>query len=234
MIAGYPSDSIHFSVHGNRLPNFLSLGTGHPPSWSKNGLDHEKLGPCSLEGDHVILEPLRTHHLTPLLEASRSTDWTWNMTPLRSREDIDQRVKNGLEMETRDEGYVFVVSLKETKRVIGSTSYFGVVSRHKKVEIGYTWYTKDQWGTFVNPECKYLLLKHAFEDWHAVRVQLRTDINNLHSQRAILKLGAQYEGTFRNDGIRPDGTIRDSKIYSIIPADWPGVKSSLTKRISKS
>ena len=134
-------------------------------------------------------------------------------------------------MEAKDEGYVFAVSLKETKKVIGSTSYFGVVSKHKKAEIGYTWYTKDQWGTFVNPECKYLLLKHAFEDWHAVRIQLRTDINNLHSQHAIQKLGAQYEGTLRNDGIRPDGTIRNSKLYSITPDDWPSIKSNLLKRI---
>lgn len=192
------------------------------------------LGPCSLEGDHVLLEPLRMHHSNALLEAAKDTDWTWTLAPLGSRQDIDQRIQNTLDLEKKDEGYAFAVILKQTKRTIGSTSYFGVVSKHKKAEIGYTWYTKDRWGTFVNPECKFLLLRHAFEDWHAVRIQLRTDINNLHSQRAIQKLGAQYEGTQRNDGIRPDGTIRNSKLYSIIPAEWPGIKSNLLKRISDS
>jgi N-acetyltransferase len=197
-------------------------------------LDDGKLGPCSLEGDHVLLEPLRMHHSTLLFEAAKDTDWTWSLVPLRSREDVDKRIQNTLDLEKRDEGYAFAVSLKETKRVIGSTSYFLVVSKHKRAEIGFTWYTKDIWGTFVNPECKFLLLKHAFEDWHAVRIQLGTDINNLHSQRAILKLGAQYEGTLRNHGIRPDGSLRDSKLYSITTADWPNVKSKLLMRISKS
>lgn len=191
------------------------------------------LGPCSLEGVHVLLEPLRMHHASALLDAAKDSDWTWTLVPLRSRQDLDQRIQDTLDLEKKDEGYAFAVILKQTKRVIGSTSYFGVVSKHKKAEIGYTWYTKDQWGTFVNPECKFLLLRHAFEDWHAVRIQLRTDINNVHSQRAIQKLGAEYEGTLRNDGIRPDGTIRNSKIYSIIPIEWPSVKSGLLIRIAK-
>ena len=173
------------------------------------------------------------HHASALLDAAKDSDWTWTLVPLRSRQDLDQRIQDTLDLEKKDEGYAFAVILKQTKRVIGSTSYFGVVSKHKKAEIGYTWYTKDQWGTFVNPECKFLLLRHAFEDWHAVRIQLRTDINNVHSQRAIQKLGAEYEGTLRNDGIRPDGTIRNSKIYSIIPIEWPSVKSGLLIRIAK-
>jgi N-acetyltransferase len=174
------------------------------------------------------------HHSIVLFEAAKDTDWTWSLVPLRSREDVDQRIQNTLDLEKRDEGYAFAVSLKKTKRVIGSTSYFLIVSKHKRAEIGFTWYTRDVWGTVVNPECKYLLLKHAFEDWHAVRIQLGTDINNLHSQRAIQKLGAQYEGTLRNHGIRPDGSLRDSKLYSIISSEWPDVKSRLLMRISKS
>ena len=83
----------------------------------------------------------------------------------------------------------------------------------------------------VNPECKYLLLKHAFQDWGAVRIQLGTDANNLHSQGAILKLGAKFEGILRNHGIRPDGSVRDAHLYSIIVSEWPEVKANLLARI---
>ena len=86
-------------------------------------------------------------------------------------------------------------------------------------------------GNRGNPECKFLLLKHAFEDWRAVRVELGTDSNNAHSQRAILKLGAKFEGKLRNYGIRPDGTVRDSMLYSIIDKEWPKVKSKLLWRL---
>jgi RimJ/RimL family protein N-acetyltransferase len=84
----------------------------------------------------------------------------------------------------------------------------------------------------VNPECKFLLLRHAFEDWNAVRVQLKTDNNNLHSQKAILKLGAKYEGRLRNHRVRQDGSSGDTMMYSITDGEWRGsIKESLQKRI---
>lgn len=83
----------------------------------------------------------------------------------------------------------------------------------------------------MSPECKLLLLRHAFDDWGAVRVQLKTDANNVHSQRAILKLGARFEGTLRSHGIRPDGSVRDAFMYSIIASEWPTVRSRLEARI---
>ena len=84
----------------------------------------------------------------------------------------------------------------------------------------------------MNPECKFLLLKHAFEDWGAVRMQLGTHANNVHSQRAIVKLGAKFEGRLRNHGIMPDGQPRDAMLYSIISQEWPEVKSRLVSRIN--
>jgi RimJ/RimL family protein N-acetyltransferase len=158
-------------------------------------------------------------------------DWGWMMGALRSREDVDRRIADGLKAEEKNEEYAFAVVLKRGGRVVGSTSYLGIVLKHKSVEIGATWYSADVQGTAVNPECKLLLLKHAFEDWGAVRVQLKTDINNTHSQRAILKLGAKFEGRLRNHGIRPDGTIRDAMLYSMIPSEWPTVKKGLEARI---
>ena len=189
------------------------------------------LGPCTLAGTTVRLEPLRREHTDALFEAAKQLDWKWFLTPLKTRKDVENRISESLKAEEANEAYVFAVRSLHERTIIGSTSYFGIVPKHKRVEIGSTWYVPDAWGTAVNPECKYLLLKHAFEDWHAIRVQLTTDINNAHSQRAIAKLGAQYEGTLRNYGIRPDGSFRDSKVYSIVAEEWPNVKERLLERI---
>jgi N-acetyltransferase len=190
-----------------------------------------ELGPCILEGSHVRLEPLRRKHAREISEAAKHTDWTWFLGPLRSKDAVDRRIADGIEAEKRGEAYAFAVRLVGDGRVVGSTSYLAVVSKHKRAEIGSTWYSRDCWGTAVNPECKYLLLKHAFEDWGAVRIQLVTDVNNIHSQRAIAKLGATLEGTMRGHGIRPDGSVRDARLYSIIPGEWPRVRSKLLARI---
>ena len=108
----------------------------------------------------------------------------------------------------------------------------GYPSATEATEIGWTWYSPSVWGTVLNPECKLLLLAHAFEDWGAVRVQLKTDNNNLRSQRAILKLGAKYEGRLRHHRFRADGTLRDTMMYSILREEWAGVKVSLLARIA--
>ena len=189
------------------------------------------LGPCTLEGSHVRLEPLRAEHFVALFEAAQTLDWRWFLNPLKTKADVENRIAEGMKAERANEGYAFAVRLLSSNAVVGSTSYLGVVVKHKRVEIGSTWYMPSVWGTAVNPECKYLLLDHAFEDWGAIRVQLTTDVNNVRSQRAIAKLGARYEGTLRNYGIRPDGTFRDSKVYSITASDWPGVKKALLERI---
>ena len=141
------------------------------------------------------------------------------------------RITEGLEKERRNEEYAFAVVLRRNGKVIGITAYLWIVAKHKRAEVGTTWYSPEFQGTAVNPECKYLLLKHAFEDWGAVRVQLSTDVNNLHSQRAILKLGARFEGKLRNHGIRPDGSVRDAMLYSIVVGEWPEVRSGLLARI---
>lgn len=144
---------------------------------------------------------------------------------------MDKRIANGIQAEKRGEAYAFAVRLTKEDRIVGSTAYLTVVPAHKRAEIGSTWYSPEMWGTAVNPECKHLLLKHAFEDWGAVRIQFGTDVKNTHSRRAILKLGAKFEGTLRNHGIRPNGSVRDAVLYSIIANEWPKVKSKLLSRI---
>ncbi|TLY13921.1 MAG: GNAT family N-acetyltransferase [Thaumarchaeota archaeon] len=190
-----------------------------------------KIGPCILSGQFVRLEPLRKRHVAELYKSARRLDWSLLLGQLRSKEDVERRIENGLEAEKSDSEYAFAVTLIQQDKVVGSTAYLSVNSKHKRVEIGSTWYTPDQWGTAVNPECKFLLLRHAFEDWGAVRVQFGTDIRNMHSRRAILKLGAKFEGILRNHGILPDGRVRDAVLYSIIPSEWSEAKAKLLARI---
>jgi len=194
----------------------------------------KRLGPCVLEGTMVRLEPLREGHASALMAAAGKLDWGWFLRPLHTKADIDKRISDGLVAEGKDEAYAFAVMTKKDGRVVGSTSYLQVVAEHKRAEIGSTWYTTDTQGTKVNAECKYLLLKHAFEDWGVERVQFTTDANNLRSQRAILKLDAKFEGKSRSDKRRSDGSMRDSMVYSIITNEWPAVREGLLVRINGS
>lgn len=191
-----------------------------------------RLGPCTLEGTFVRLEPLRQLHTKALTVSADRLDWGWSLHPLHSKKDVERRVAYAIEKEKTGEEYIFAVILKRENRAIGSTSYFGIAPAHKRAEIGYTWYEQDQWGTEVNPECKLLLLTHAFDHWRANRIQLSTDIKNVHSQKAILKIGATFEGRLRNHAIRPDGTVRDTLVYSIVRSEWLSIKSRLEARVS--
>jgi RimJ/RimL family protein N-acetyltransferase len=116
--------------------------------------------------------------------------------------------------------------------VAGTTSYCNVVPQDAHLEIGFTQYTPASWGSLVNPECKLLLLSHAFDVLGAGRVQFKCDVRNVRSQQAIARLGATYEGTLRRYQRRADGTVRDSLLFSIIAEDWPAVRDRLHYRLN--
>jgi RimJ/RimL family protein N-acetyltransferase len=190
------------------------------------------LGPCVLEGNHVRLEPLNPSHASGLLAAAQESDWTWLTMDPREKDAMDEWIRIALKAEERGLEHPFTVFGREDHRVLGSTRYLDIRPLNRGVEIGMTWYISRVWGTAVNPECKFLLMEHAFEDWNAVRVQLKTDNNNIHSQNAILKLGAKFEGRLRNHRVRRDGSSGDSMMYSITDGEWrDSIRSSLRKRI---
>ncbi|HEV3462259.1 MAG TPA: GNAT family protein [Candidatus Dormibacteraeota bacterium] len=190
------------------------------------------LGPITLTGVHIRLEPMRPSHARALLTAGRDEAiWSWMPARPVNLEQMERVLEKAMEAESQGREYPFVVVRREDNRVIGSTRYLDVQEADRNVEIGWTWYTPDVWGGVVNPEAKYLLMRHAFDDWRAVRVALKTDIKNLHSQAAIKKLGARYEGTLRNQRIRLDGSYRDTVIFSVIESEWPQVKSRLEERL---
>jgi len=190
------------------------------------------LGPVTLTGAHVRLEPMRPVHAQALLEAGRSPEiWAWMPARPLTPPAMETWIAKAAQAEAQGREYPFVVVRLADQRIIGSTRYLDVHEDDRTVEIGWTWYSPDAWGGVVNPEAKSLLMRHAFEDWHAIRVALKTDVKNLHSQAAIKKLGARYEGTLRNQRIRPDGSYRDSVVFSIIESEWPAVKAKLEQRV---
>jgi RimJ/RimL family protein N-acetyltransferase len=192
------------------------------------------LGPITLTGKHIRLEPMRPEHATALLEAGRAAEiWEWMPSRPVNPETVAGWLKKAMQAESTGREYPFIVSLVSSRRLVGSTRYLDVQEDDRNVEIGWTWYAPDTWGGIVNPEAKYLLMRHAFDDWGAIRVALKTDIRNVHSQAAIKKLGAKYEGLLRNQRIRPDGSYRDTVVFSITEREWPAVKSRLEQRIDQ-
>jgi RimJ/RimL family protein N-acetyltransferase len=181
--------------------------------------------PVVLAGQGVRLEPLTPAHAPDLLEAAQDDD-VWRWLPARRPStvaDVEQLVSG----HPGDLAFAVVVD----GRAQGSTSYLDVDPSVGGVEIGWTWYARPLWATTVNPACKLLLLEHAFEALDAQRVTLKTDGLNTRSQAAIRKLGAQYDGTLRHNRLRPDGSVRDTAFFSILRAEWPGVRAGLQARV---
>jgi RimJ/RimL family protein N-acetyltransferase len=192
------------------------------------------LGPITLMGKHIRLEPMRAAHASALLDAGGAAEiWEWMPGRPLDAATMEGWLDKAIKAESLGREYPFAVMLVPSGRLVGSTRYLDVQEDDRTVEIGWTWYAPDTWGGVVNPEAKYLLLRHAFEDWGAIRVALKTDIRNLHSQAAIKKLGAKYEGLLRNQRIRPDGSYRDTVVFSITNREWPAVKSRLEQRIER-
>jgi RimJ/RimL family protein N-acetyltransferase len=138
-------------------------------------------------------------------------------------------VAAALERQASGAEYPFVVCVAD--RVVGSTRYLEVDEANRTAEVGWTWYSSEVWATHVNPAAKLLLLQHAFEDWAAIRIQFKLDSRNERSEAAVRKLGAVYEGCLRSHRVRPDGTIRDSLVFSIISSEWPKVRAGLEDRL---
>jgi N-acetyltransferase len=130
-----------------------------------------------------------------------------------------------LERQAEGTDLCFTVVHRESGKSIGCTRYLNIDVADRGVEIGGTFYGLAYQRTGVNTECKYLLLRHAFEVWQCIRVQLKTDLINVRSQLAIERLGAVKEGVLRNHMVLPTGRIRHSVVYSIIDSEWPDVKA---------
>lgn len=192
-----------------------------------------KVEPVTLTGQIVRLEPLQMKHAADLYEVGQDpTIWTYiPVQPIRSLADMEQIIAEAQQRQAADLGLPFAIIDLARGRAIGSTRYHSWTLRDHGVEIGWTWLAPEVQRTGINTECKYLLLRHAFETLGAIRVQLKTHHLNIKSQRAIERLGAVKEGVLRNHIIMPDGSYRHSVFYSIIDSEWPQVKANLEAKM---
>lgn len=188
-----------------------------------------KVEPVTLTGRIVRLEPLSEAHISSLAKVGLEEDiWRYmRYGKVETVEQLSNWVRELLDLQTLGTDLPFAVISLISGYAIGCTRYMQIDPPNRSLEIGGTWYGLDYQRTQVNSECKYLLLKHAFEKLECIRVWFKTDQRNLHSQRALERLGAVKEGVLRNHMILPDGYIRDSVVYSILPKEWLDVKTRL-------
>ena len=189
--------------------------------------------PVTLTGKHVRLEPMTEEHVPALAEIGVGQPF-WDFMlygNIDSADDMRKWVTDILARAEKGTDLPFVAVHLDSGRVAGATRYLNIMPHDRGLEIGGTWYGPEFQRTVVNTECKHLLLKHAFETLGCIRVQLKTDLRNERSQKAIERIGAVKEGVLRNHMILPDGRYRHSVFYSILDSEWPAVKKRLDEML---
>ncbi|MGR3807347.1 GNAT family N-acetyltransferase [Pasteurella testudinis] len=189
---------------------------------------------CSkMEGNSIDLIPLDIKYLDELIEAVEDGE-IYNLWYARvpSPQMMKLEIIRRLELLEKGEMMPFVV-IDKLGNILGMTAYQTLDRDNRRVEIGYTWYRKSVQGSHVNIEAKYLLLSYAFEKMNVIAVGFRTNYFNFRSRKAIEKIGAKFEGVWRNHMILNDGTIRDTCYYSIIISEWNTVKKHLNYLMNK-
>ncbi len=192
-------------------------------------------GPVTLEGSVVRLEPIRPEHAELFWEIAKDNledIFRWIPYAVRTRDDFSKLVDKALEEQRRGESVVFATVESASRRAVGSTRFMNIDRVNRRVEIGSTWIAPAWQRTAVNSEAKYLMLRHAFEVWGCMRVELKTDALNQKSRNAILRIGAKEEGTLRRHLLTWTGRVRDTVYFSILDSEWPEVKDKLEKRLN--
>lgn len=193
------------------------------------------LQPVTLIGQVARLEPLSEAHVPDLTVAGQD-ETIWRYMPygiLKTEDDLRGWVREMLRRQAQGTDLVFAVIHLASGRAVGCTRYMDIQPAHRGLEIGGTWYAREQQRTGVNTECKLMLLTYAFETLNYIRVQIKTDLRNERSQKAIERLGAVREGVLRNNMIMPDGYIRSSVYYSILAEEWPPIKARLQAKLAE-
>ncbi len=174
-----------------------------------------------------------THH-AQLCEAGLEPDiWRWTTSVAQTPEDVRTYIETALKWQAEGHALPFATIEKSSGRAAGSTRFGNIDRANRRVEIGWTWLGLAWQRTPVNTEAKYLMLRHAFETWGCLRVELKTDALNERSRAAILRLGAQEEGVFRKHMIVTGGRVRDTVYYSIVDDEWPAVKARLEEKLAR-
>ena len=195
------------------------------------------VSPVTLEGAVVRLEPLRHEHANLFWEVAQSDledIFRWIPYSMKTPEDFRRLIDKAFEEQQRGESIVFATVERSSGRSIGSTRFMNIDRTNRRVEIGSTWISPAWQRTAVNTEAKYLMLRHAFEVWNCMRVELKTDALNQKSRNAILRIGAKEEGTLRRHLLTHTSRVRDTVYFSILDSEWPDAKAKLEARLSNS
>jgi N-acetyltransferase len=194
-----------------------------------------KLAPLCLEGNHVRLEPLRPEHAPLLWEIAKDhLDELFRWIPYRLQSLADFREFNGQVLNEQERGLSVPLAtfVRSSNAIVGMTRFMNMDLANGRVEIGSSWIAPPWQRTVVNTEAKYLMLRHAFEVWKCLRVELKTDALNQRSRKAILRLGAKEEGTLRKHMLTWNGRSRDSVYFSILDSEWATVKARLEEKMA--
>jgi RimJ/RimL family protein N-acetyltransferase len=188
--------------------------------------------PVTLRGEHARLEPLSHDHLAGLVEAVKDGELfkLW-YTAVPKPEDMTKEIDRRLGLQKAGSMLPFTV-FDAAGQIAGMSTYMNIDAANRRVEIGSTWYAKRVQRTPLNTQCKLLLLGHAFEAINCIAVEFRTHFFNHQSRRAIERLGAKQDGILRSHQIAPNGTLRDTVVFSIIAAEWPTVKAHLNFQLT--
>jgi N-acetyltransferase len=157
--------------------------------------------------------------------------WRWSPTDVKTREDMSRYIETALDEQAAGVSLPFATIEKQSKKVVGSTRFGNIDPKNRRAEIGWTWIGRKWQRTFVNTEAKFLMLRYAFEVWKCVRVELKTDVLNEKSRKAVERLGAKQEGVLRKHIITDSGRFRDTVYYSILDDEWRAVKTNLEVKL---
>jgi RimJ/RimL family protein N-acetyltransferase len=184
--------------------------------------------PVTLSGRHATLEPLAREHEAAVRAAAADGElWRLWYTGVPAPDKTAAWIDAALAMREKLGAMPFVIRDNASGDIVGATRCFNVEAAHRRLEIGHTWHAKRAQRTAINTECKLLLLAHAFETLDCIAVEFRTNFFNFQSRQAIERLGAKQDGILRNHQLTPDGTLRDTVVFSIINGEWPAVKRNL-------
>ena len=190
--------------------------------------------PITFTGEHATLEPLAIAHAEGLAEAVKDGE-LWNLwyTTVPRPEDMKAEINRRLTLQAAGSMAPFAIRRNDTGALCGMTTYMHIDAVHRRLEIGSTWYAASAQRTAINTETKLMLLTHAFEKLECIAVEFRTHWMNQQSRAAIARLGAKQDGILRNHQRMPDGSFRDTVVFSIIASEWPAIKRHLTYKLGR-
>jgi RimJ/RimL family protein N-acetyltransferase len=192
------------------------------------------VNPVTLEGRHVRLSPLQESHHAALCEVGLDPAlWEWTAAHVGTPEEMRAWIATALRWQEEGAALPFVIESLRDRRIVGSTRFGNMEPAHRRVEVGWTWVARPWQRTAVNTEAKYLMLGHAFESLRCQRVELKTDVLNERSRRAIERIGGVEEGVLRRHVVTSRGRVRDTVYYSILDREWPAVRARLEGMLSR-